>query len=75
MRTVTRVGGTSPVPVDVRVVCATNRDLDAEVKRGRFREDLFFRLSAFTIVIPPLRNRRSEIKFTLGYLKTQGDAI
>jgi len=60
-RTVTRVGGTAPIAVDVRVVCATNRDLDGEVKRGRFREDLFFRLSAFTLVVPPLRNRVAEI--------------
>jgi DNA-binding NtrC family response regulator len=60
-RTITRVGGTEQLAVDVRVVCATNRDLDQEVQRGRFREDLFFRLSAFTIVVPPLRDRRNEI--------------
>ncbi|RMH43887.1 MAG: FHA domain-containing protein [Deltaproteobacteria bacterium] len=57
----TRVGGTSEIGVDVRVVCATNRDLEAEVQRGAFREDLFFRISAFTIVVPPLRDRRGEI--------------
>jgi DNA-binding NtrC family response regulator len=57
----TRVGGTQEVAVDVRVVCATNRDLEREVARGAFREDLFFRVSAFTILIPPLRDRRSEI--------------
>gem|GEM_PF-686533 len=56
-----RVGGTEEVEVDVRVVCATNRDLETEVSRGRFREDLFFRISAFTIVVPPLRDRRPEI--------------
>jgi DNA-binding NtrC family response regulator len=56
-----RVGGTSAVAVDVRVVCATNRDLAAEVRRGGFREDLFFRISAFTIVVPPLRERVTEI--------------
>jgi DNA-binding NtrC family response regulator len=60
-RTVTRVGGTEPISVDVRVVCATNRDLEYEVRRGRFREDLFFRLSGFTLLVPPLRNRTSEI--------------
>jgi len=57
----TRVGGTSEIEVNVRVVCATNRDLEAEVTRGSFREDLFFRVSAFTIVVPPLRDRRGEI--------------
>jgi DNA-binding NtrC family response regulator len=60
-RTVTRVGGTEPISVDVRVVCATNRDLDNEVRRGRFREDLFFRLTGFTLLVPPLRNRVTEI--------------
>ncbi len=57
----TRVGGTSEIEVDVRVVCATNRDLEREVAAGAFREDLFFRISAFTIVVPPLRDRPKEI--------------
>ncbi len=60
-RKLTRVGGVSEVDVDVRVVCATNRDLDEAVRRGEFREDLFFRISAFTIVVPPLRDRPAEI--------------
>lgn len=60
-RQITRVGGTTPVDIDARVVCATNRQLDLEVKRGRFREDLYFRIGVFTIVIPPLRDRRVEI--------------
>ncbi len=60
-RTITRVGSTVQVPIDVRIICATNRDLEAEVRRGRFREDLYFRLCAFTLVVPPLRDRRSEI--------------
>ncbi len=60
-RTITRLGGTQEVAVDVRVLCATNRDLEQEVKRSRFRQDLFFRVSAFTIVVPPLRDRKSEI--------------
>jgi two-component system response regulator AtoC len=58
---ITRVGGTQEIAVDVRVVCATNRDLDSEVARGAFREDLFFRISAFAILVPPLRDRRGEI--------------
>jgi len=60
-RTITRVGGTAELEVDVRLICATNRDLEVEVKRGRFREDLYFRISAFVIPIPPLRDRPSEI--------------
>jgi len=56
-----RVGGTRELEVDVRVVCATNRDLEAEVAQGAFREDLYFRISAFTIVVPPLRDRPGEI--------------
>ena len=58
---ITRVGGTQEIAVDVRVVCATNRDLEAEVRRGAFREDLFFRIGAFTILVPPLRDRRGEV--------------
>jgi len=57
----TRVGGTKEIEVDVRVVCATNRDLEAEVQASNFREDLFFRVSAFTIMVPPLRDRHGEI--------------
>jgi transcriptional regulator with PAS, ATPase and Fis domain len=56
-----RVGGTAEIAVDVRVVCATNRDLEAEVARGTFREDLYFRVSAFTILVPPLRDRGADI--------------
>src|SRR5262249_28231592 len=58
---IVRVGGTAELPVDVRLVCATHRDLETEVQRGRFREDLFFRIAAFVIPVPPLRDRRSEI--------------
>ncbi len=52
-----RVGGTNIVPVNVRLICATNRDLETDVKEGRFREDLYYRINVFTIVLPPLRNR------------------
>ncbi|MDB4961445.1 MAG: Sigma-54 dependent response regulator [Myxococcales bacterium] len=61
-RKVVRVGGTQETPVDVRLVCATNRDLESEVTRGRFRQDLYFRISAFVIPVPPLRDRRTEIE-------------
>ncbi|HEX6199138.1 MAG TPA: sigma-54 dependent transcriptional regulator, partial [Thermoanaerobaculia bacterium] len=58
---VERVGGSGPVEVDVRVVAATNRDLREEVRAGRFREDLLFRLDVLPIRIPPLRERRADI--------------
>ena len=57
-----RVGSREEIAVDLRVVAATNRDLDAEVKAGRFRSDLFFRLSAFVIRVPRLRDRPAEIE-------------
>ncbi|MBX5480350.1 MAG: sigma-54-dependent Fis family transcriptional regulator [Myxococcaceae bacterium] len=56
-----RLGGKVEIEVDVRVVCATNRDLKAEIKKGNFREDLYFRLNVFQIALPPLRERREDI--------------
>ncbi len=56
-----RLGGRADVKVDVRIVAATNRDLDSAVADGRFREDLFFRLNVVCITLPPLRQRRDEI--------------
>jgi DNA-binding NtrC family response regulator len=60
-REIERVGGGQTLPVDVRVIAAANVDLREEVRCGRFREDLFFRLNVFPIVIPPLRERRDDI--------------
>jgi diguanylate cyclase (GGDEF)-like protein len=67
----TRVGGTKEIAVDVRVVCATNRDLEAESQRGSFRKDLYFRVSAFTIMVPPLRDRRGEIQLFAEHFAAQ----
>jgi DNA-binding NtrC family response regulator len=55
------VGGTEAIRVDVRLVCATNRDLEAEVKAARFREDLYFRINVVTVRMPPLRDRAGDI--------------
>jgi DNA-binding NtrC family response regulator len=61
MKIVRRVGGTRDIPVDVRILAATNRDLSDEVRQGRFREDLFFRLNVVPIVVPPLRERGNDV--------------
>ncbi|MBU5592035.1 sigma 54-interacting transcriptional regulator [Clostridium sp. MSJ-4] len=58
---VTRIGGSKYIPVDVRIIAATNKDLRKEVARGTFRQDLYYRLSVIPIVIPPLRERREDI--------------
>jgi DNA-binding NtrC family response regulator len=66
-KTFKRVGGLADIRVDVRVVAATNRDLEKEVKSGKFREDLFYRLQVMPIVLPPLRERRGDVTLLASY--------
>ncbi|MDB4953614.1 MAG: Sigma-54 dependent response regulator [Myxococcales bacterium] len=60
-KVITRVGGTTEVATDARLIAATHRDLEGEVRAGRFRQDLMFRIGGFTLVVPPLRDRQAEI--------------
>ncbi len=72
-RSVRRVGGTEEIPVDVRVVAATNRDLSQMVEAGTFRKDLYFRVNVIPIIVPPLRERREDIReLALHFLKKYG---
>jgi transcriptional regulator with GAF, ATPase, and Fis domain len=66
-----RVGGSKPIPLDIRVLAATHRDLAAKVREGTFREDLWFRINAFPIKIPPLRERRQDIPQLIGHFLKQ----
>jgi DNA-binding NtrC family response regulator len=66
-RTIRRVGGSEEIPIDVRIVCATHRDLRAEVAAQRFREDLYFRLVVYPIRVPALRERRDDVPLLVGH--------
>lgn len=67
MREIERIGGAHPVPVDIRIITATHRDLPAMVRQGTFREDLWFRLNVFPITIPPLRHRKMDIPALINF--------
>lgn len=62
-----RVGGSKNIKVDVRIIAATNKDLPREVKEGKFREDLFFRLNVIPIIVPPLRERKEDLLLLIDY--------
>lgn len=76
-RTIDRVGGSKPVNVDIRIIATSNRDLAEEVKKGNFREDLYFRLNVINIALPPLKSRKEDVKlftqhFINKYAKVNG---
>ncbi|MBW9276513.1 sigma-54 dependent transcriptional regulator [Bacteroides fragilis] len=78
-RSIVRVGSNEPVPVDIRLICATNRNLQGMVDKGEFREDLLYRINTIHVEIPPLRNRREDIvplaeRFITRFCKQYGKA-
>jgi sigma-54 dependent transcriptional regulator, acetoin dehydrogenase operon transcriptional activator AcoR len=66
-RSITRVGGDKTIPVDVRIIAATNKNLLKEVQKGKFRQDLYYRLSVIPVYIPPLRSRREDIPILINF--------
>jgi len=72
--TIRRLGDSRDLKVDVRIVAATHRDLTAEVKAGRFREDLYYRLNVLPIVVPPLRDRRDDIPVLMDHFLARNNA-
>jgi len=68
---VTRIGGSKPIQVDVRVLAATNKKVEAEIAEGRFREDLFYRLNVVPLHVPPLRERREDVPLLVAHFRAQ----
>lgn len=66
-REIDRVGGVAPIPVDVRIIATTNRDIETQIDDGKFREDLYYRLNVIPFNLPPLRKRRDDIPFLTSY--------
>jgi DNA-binding NtrC family response regulator len=66
-RQIVRVGENRPIPIDIRLICATNRDLRESVRKGEFREDLLYRINTIQVEIPPLRERREDIPLLAGF--------
>jgi nitrogen regulation protein NR(I) len=66
-KSIERLGGREPIPVDVRIIAATNRDLEAALAQGRFREDLYYRLKVVTLLLPPLKDRSQDITLLAEY--------
>lgn len=66
-REIYRLGSSKPIPVDIRLICATNQSLDKLVDQGKFRQDLYYRLNTFEITIPPLRDRKEDIPELINY--------
>lgn len=64
---ITRIGGQKTIPLDIRIIAATNRNLRHEIREGRFREDLYYRLNILPLEIPPLRERPEDIPFLAGH--------
>jgi len=69
---VRRLGGRKPIPFDVRFVASTNRDIREEIRLGRFRQDLFFRINVIEIRVPPLRERREDIPLLVAHFLEEG---
>ncbi|UOF92352.1 sigma 54-interacting transcriptional regulator [Fodinisporobacter ferrooxydans] len=70
-RTFQRIGGTRLHPLDIRIICATNRDLREQIRLGKFRDDLYYRLNVVPIKIPPLRERKEDIPFLVNHILTE----
>src|SRR6202166_1608413 len=71
-RTIERLGSNTPIPVDIRLIAATSRNLEQAVEEGEFREDLYYRLNVVTIQLPPLRERRQDIPALVQHFLNRG---
>lgn len=75
-KSITKIGGKESIPIDIRVISATNKDLKEEIKKGRFREDLYYRLTVFPVDVPPLKDRIGDIPILLDhFLKVKSESL